>query len=188
TSMAHLPCVLIEKHADPALHAQSLAAMHALGMAYGFIANNGPDTPTSIGAAFRAGIPSVSGEFGGGATVTPLTMRLTAEAVDRLLMHQGVIDRPVLMPDASPPQETVPLGLDRQSLFVYALKEAWFEPAVDLGEQVTAGQLAGWMHDLKELDRPAEELRFAEAGIVLALRLHTHCQAGDCLAAVGRFL
>lgn len=83
TSMAHLPCALIEKNADAALHAKSLAAMQALGMPYGFIANNGPDTPTSIGAAFRAGIPSVSGEFGGGATVTPLTMRLTAQAVDR---------------------------------------------------------------------------------------------------------
>ncbi len=188
TSMAHLPCALIERHADPALHAKSLAAMQALGMSYGFIADNGPDTPTSIGAAFRAGIPSVGGEFGGGATVTPLTMRLTAEAVDRLLIHQNVVDRPVLAPDASPASETVSLGLDRQSLFVYALREAWFEPVVELGEQVAAGQLAGWLHDLKEITRPAEALTFEEAGIVLALRLHTHCQTGDCLAAVGRFL
>ncbi len=188
TSMAHLPCALIERYADPELHAQSVAAMKALGMSYGFVANNGPETPTSIGAAFRAGIPSISGEFGGGATVTPETMRLTAEAVDRFLMHQGVIDRPVLAPDAAAPDETVLLGLDRQSLFVYALREAWFEPAIDLGDRVETGQLAGWLHDLKEITRPADELYFEEGGIVLALRLHTHCQAGDCLVAVGRFL
>ena len=188
TSMAHLPCGLIERQADPELHATSLAAMQALGLAYGFIANNGPETPTSIGAAFRAQIPHVSGEFGGGGTVTPETMRLTEEAVDRLLLHQGVVDRPVLRPDAAPPDETVLLGLDRQSLFVYALREAWFEPAVVLGDKVAAGQPAGWLHDLKEVSRPAEELTFEEAGIVLALRLHTHCQAGDCLVAVGRFL
>lgn len=188
TSMAHLPCGLIERYAEPALHAKSVTAMQALGMPYGFIANNGSDTPTSIGAAFRAGIPSVSGEFGGGATVTPKTMKLTAEAVDRLLIYQGVIDRPVLAPDAAPPNETVLLGLDRQSLFVYALREAWFEPAVELGEQVATGQLAGWLHDLKDATRPAEELHVEEGGIVLALRLHTHCQAGDCLVAVGRFL
>ncbi|MGH1482820.1 MAG: succinylglutamate desuccinylase/aspartoacylase family protein [Geminicoccales bacterium] len=188
TSMAHLPCALMERYTDAALHEKSLTAMRALGMPYGFIANNGSDTPTSIGAAFRAGIPSIAGEFGGGGTVTPLTMRLTAEAVDRLLMYQGVVDHPVLAPDAGPPNETVLLGLDRQSLFVYALREAWFEPAVNLGDQVEAGQLAGWLHDLKEITRPADALHFEEGGIVLALRLHTHCQAGDCLAAVGRFL
>ena len=188
TSMAHLPCGLIERHEDSELHARSEAAMRALGLAYGFIANNGPDTPTSVGAAFRARIPHVSGEFGGGATVTPKTMRLTGEAVDRFLIDQGVISRPILVPDAASPNETVLLGLDRQSLFVYALREAWFEPAVDLGERVEAGKLAGWLHDLKEVTRPAEELHVEEGGIVLALRLHTHCQAGDCLVAVGRFL
>jgi predicted deacylase len=179
---------LIERHADPDLHAKSLEAVRALGLSYGFVANNGPETPISIGAAFRAQIPHVSGEFGGGATVTPETMRLTAEAVDRFLIHQGVIDQPVLAPDAAPPEETVLLGLDRQDLFVYALREGWFEPAVILGEKVTAGQTAGWLHDLREISRPSEELTFAEAGVVLALRLHTHSQAGDCLAAVGRFL
>ncbi|MGI9511013.1 MAG: succinylglutamate desuccinylase/aspartoacylase family protein [Geminicoccaceae bacterium] len=188
TSMAHLPCALIERYDDPELHAKSVAAMRALGMAYGFIANNGPDTPTSIGAAFRAGIPSISGEFGGGATVTPETMRLTGEAVDRFLMDQGIVGRPVLVPDATPSDETILLGLDRQSLFVYALREAWFEPAVELGDRVEADQIAGWLHDLKDVTRPADELRFEEGGIVLALRLHTHCQAGDCLLAVGRFL
>ncbi len=92
------------------------------------------------------------------------------------------------MPDAALPSETVLLGLDRQSLFTYALREAWFEPAVDLGDQVETGQLAGWLCDLKEITRPAEELHFEEGGIVLALPLHAHCQAGDCLAAVGWFL
>ena len=186
TSMAHLPCGLIERHADSVLHAKSLEAMQALGMTYGFIADNGPETPTSVGAAFRAQVPHVSGEFGGGATVTPETMRLTEEAVDRLLMHQGVVSRPILRPDAAPPGETVLLGLDRQSLFVYALWEGWFEPAVVLGEEVAAGQPAGWLHDLRDVTRKAKELTFEEAGVVLALRLHTHCQAGDCLIAVGR--
>ena len=186
TSMAHLPCSLIELHNDTKLHEQSLAAMRSLGMAYGFIADNGPDTPTSLGGAMRAGIIAVSGEFGGGGTVTPETMRLTEQAIDQFLMYQGTISRPVLRPEAPSPKKTVALGLDRQSLFVYAHRELWFEPAVVLGDHVVAGQLAGWAHDLKDLERPAGQLRFEESGIVLALRLHTHCQSGDCLAAIGR--
>ena len=59
TSMTHLPCSLIELHNDAKLHEQSLAAMRSLGMAYGFIADNGPDTPTSLGGAMRAGIIAV---------------------------------------------------------------------------------------------------------------------------------
>jgi uncharacterized protein len=55
---------------------------------------------------------------------------------------------------------------------------------VRLGETVAAGQCAGWYHDLERLDLAEETLRFAEAGIVISRRLHTHCQAGDCLLQV----
>ena len=68
-----------------------------------------------------------------------------------------------------------------QSLFVYAEREGWFEPAVDIGDAVVKDQLAGWLHDL---ERPLEaplELKFRESGIVLSRRLHTHSQAGDTL-------
>jgi predicted deacylase len=80
------------------------------------------------------------------------------------------------------------LGLSRQSQAIYALRRGWFEPAKPLGALVAAGDVAGFMHDLERLDAPEEELRFAEGGVVLSHRLHTMCEAGDCLVQVAELL
>ena len=43
---------------------------------------------------------------------------------------------------------------------------------------------AGWYHDFEALERPEEPLAFAEGGIVISRRLHTMCEAGDCLMQI----
>ena len=186
TSMAHLPCALIERQDDAARHARALELMRGLGLGFGFIADNGLQAPTSMGAARRAGVVGLSGEFGGGGTVTPRTMQATARAIDALLMKLGMIAAPVLAmaPQAGPPMRI--LALARQSQAIYATRHGWFEPAVELGAEVAAGDLAGWYHDLERLDQPEEPLRFAESGIVISHRLHTMSEAGDCLIQVAQ--
>ncbi|WZB64340.1 succinylglutamate desuccinylase/aspartoacylase family protein [Achromobacter xylosoxidans] len=99
TSMAHLPTALIEKQADPARMDQALALLASLGMDHAFIATNGRDAPTSMALA-RAGAIGISGEFGGGGTLTPATLAATQRAIDQLLLALGVIDAPVLGPHA----------------------------------------------------------------------------------------
>lgn len=185
TSMAHLPCLLIERQADADRQARAVALLRAMGAAHAFIADNGPAAPTSMGAAARAGVIGLSGEFGGMATVTPESMQFTASAIDRLLVALGIIGRPVLGSD--PAAELPPLqllSLNRHSQGVYATRRGWFEPAVDLGARVAAGDSAGWYHDLERPEAAEEELRFAEGGIVISRRLHCDSQAGDSLIQV----
>ncbi|TKB31110.1 MAG: deacylase, partial [Mesorhizobium sp.] len=76
------------------------------------------------------------------------------------------------------------LSLSRHSQGIYSTRRGWFEPAVRLGDSVSAGQLAGWYHDLERLELAEEAMRFSESGIVLSRRLHTMCEAGDCLMQV----
>ncbi|OWJ64381.1 succinylglutamate desuccinylase/aspartoacylase family protein [Inquilinus limosus] len=187
TSMAHLPCALIERHADPARQERAVALMRALGLPWGFIADNGPAAPTSMGAAARAGIIGLSGEFGGGGTVTPATMRGASAAIDALLLALGVIDAPLLgpAPEAAPMRL---LSLARHSQAIYATAPGWFEPAVEVGAEVAAGDLAGWYHDLDRLEVAEAPLRFAEAGVVISHRLHSRCEPGDCLIQVAEVL
>jgi predicted deacylase len=185
TSMAHLPCTLIERQADAVRFERSVALMRAMGARHAFIADNGPAAPTSMGAAGRAGTIGLSGEFGGGGTVTPETMAFTAAVIDRLLLALGIVGKPVLSraPLPAPPLLQL-LSLSRHSQGIYANRRGWFEPAVPLGAQVAAGDVAGWYHDLERLELPEEELRFAEGGIVISHRLHCDSQAGDCLIQV----
>jgi predicted deacylase len=185
TSMAHLPVTLIERQSDAARFDRSVSLMRAMGAAHAFIADNGPAAPTSMGAAGRAGTIGLSGEFGGGGTVSPDTMAFTAAAIDRLLVALGLVEGPVLSRGAVPArQETQLLSLSRHSQGIYANRRGWFEPAVVPGAAVSAGDLAGWYHDLERLEQQEEELRFAESGIVISHRLHCDSQAGDCLIQV----
>ena len=137
-----------------------------------------------MGAARRAGAIGVSGEFGGGGTATVDSMAITARALDSLMVALGVVDAPVLGAGEKPSAPTRLLSLSRHSQGLYATRRGWFEPAVRLGDSVISGQLAGWYHDLEQLDVAEEALPFAESGIVLSRRLHTMCEAGDCLMQV----
>lgn len=186
TSMAHLPTALIERQEAPDRMARALELMRALGMPYGFVATNGATAPTSMAAAARAGTIGISGEFGGGGTVTPDSMAHTARAIDSLLMAVGVTDNPLLGAPAVLPAPMRLLQLDSHRQAIYALRRGWFEPAVDVGAEVVAGDLAGWFHDLTRLDIAEEELRFQESGIVISRRLHADSEAGDCLIQVAR--
>ena len=80
TAMAHLVCALIERNAEPARHERAATLMRQLGTPYGFVADNGQDAPTSMGAARRAGAIGVSGEFGGGGTTTTVSMAAASSA------------------------------------------------------------------------------------------------------------
>ncbi|UUP18672.1 succinylglutamate desuccinylase/aspartoacylase domain-containing protein [Nitratireductor thuwali] len=185
TSMAHLPCTLIERQAEPARFEQTLNLMRKMGARYALVADNGPAAPTSMGAAGRAGAIGLSGEFGGGGTVTPDSMAFTAGAIDRLLLALGIVSGPVLstsLEEDLPPLQL--LSLSRHSQGIYAGRRGWFEPAVRLGDHVAAGDLAGWYHDLERIGAPEKALHFAEGGIVISHRLHCDSQAGDCLMQV----
>ena len=187
TSMAHLPTGLIEEHSDPQRHGRALALLRALRLPHGFVARNGADAPTSMAAAARAGAIGVSGEFGGGGTVTPKTMALTAMAINNLLVATGLMAAGPL-PTSATASATRLLELNSYDQAIYATRRGWFEPAVDIGAEVSAGDVAGWYHDFQRLDETEETLRFQVGGIVMSRRLHTDSEAGDCLVQVGRLL
>jgi predicted deacylase len=187
TSMAHLPAGLIEEQSDPERHRQALELLHALRMPYAFVARNGADAPTSMAAAARAGTIGISGEFGGGGTVTPQSMALTAMAINNLLVATGLLACGPLPTDATAVPTRL-LQLTSYDQAIYATRRGWFEPAVDIGAEVSAGDVAGWYHDFQRPEETEETLRFQVAGIVMSRRLHTDSEAGDCLVQVGRLL
>lgn len=186
TSMDHLVCSLVERLGDARQFETALGLMKAMRLPYGMIADNGLDSPTSMAAAARQGCIGLSGEFGGGATATKTSLRTTESAVDNLMLAMGLTRKPLLNPAPDTATETVVLSTGGQSLFVYAEREGWFEPAVDIGERVAAGDIAGFLHDLERPLEAPQVLRFAESGVVLSRRLHTHSQAGDCLLNLAR--
>jgi len=86
--------------------------------------------------------------------------------------------------------EACEAALDRAFDKAVPPHEVWHLPRLALELRlsdlrgVSAGELAGWYHDLERLDLAEEPLRFAEGGVIISRRLHTMCEAGDCLMQV----
>ena len=186
TSMEHIACALMEVFPDQKQHAKGLELLTAMGLPFAFLADHGPDTPTSMGAARRAGCIGISGEFGGGACLTETSLQNTTRAIDNVLLNLGILKKPVFSDRPIPGTRTQFLEFKGQDVFVFSPKKGWAEPTAGLGDLVKKGQLAARLYDLFAPEIPPKELFFQTDGIVMARRLHCHTEIGDCLFALGR--
>lgn len=67
---------------------------------------------------------------------------------------------------------------------VYALEDGLFEPLIEVGQVVQAGDVAGDMHQINSpLTKPAE-LRLNADGIVIYRRFPVLSKAGDALTGL----
>jgi len=193
TSMDHLACSLAcslaEIGRDPDRDDRARALLVAMGMPYALLADNGPQSPTTMAAAGRAGAVGISGEFGGGATVTPASMAMTERAIDNILQATGLTQAPLLRPsDTTRPAPTVFLQQGAGNQFVYGRRNGWFEPAVVVGDRVKAGQIVGQSHALDAPGSAPEPYLAGTDGVVMSRRLHSHFERGDCLFTIGHLL
>jgi predicted deacylase len=88
--------------------------------------------------------------------------------------------RGALVPDA-PPTVTRFLRVDGDRHFVYAYERGLYEPLVELGDQVKAGQPAAWVHFPDTPLREPVLYRFKGDGEVVCKRVPAQVQRGDCL-------
>ena len=116
-------------------------------------------------------------------------MAATALAVDNLLLAIGITTPLRFLTEADTTVETRIIRQGPQIASSSTLTgRAWFEPAVDIGDIVQEGDVAGWLHDLERPLAAPEVLRFRDGGIVLSRRLHTHSHAGDSLFNVAELV
>jgi predicted deacylase len=70
--------------------------------------------------------------------------------------------------------------------YVYALDDGLFEPAVEPGAEVTAGDVAGLLHFPDTPWRDPVTIHFESDGIITCKRPLATCQRGDCLYQLGK--
>ncbi len=186
TTMSHLPTVLAEEQQDAGMSQTIEGLLACLGLKHGFIARNGAAAPTSMAAAARAGIIGLSGEFGGGGSVSKESMATIECAIDNLLLELGLAGRKLF--NAEPTRHMGPLRLLRLTSHeqaIFATRRGWFEPAAEVGDTVAQGDTAGWFHDFADIASEQKALKFSVSGVVISRRLNVDCEAGDCLIQVG---
>ena len=177
SSLTYIPSALAPRHEDPARMQKVIGMLKAFGAPVSYVAaapQGGGRTFTS--ASFRQGVLSMGTELGGGGLVTPSSLKVAEDGMRRVLAHIGLLQGPV--PAASPTRLTEIGGDD---YYVYASDGGLFEPLVDLGAEVKAGQPAARIHFHHTPWREPDLVTFKRGGLVLCKRVPARCERGDCL-------
>ena len=129
-------------------------------------------------AARRQGVLFFTGEFGGGASVNPAGLALAKAGIAGILDALGVLPR---TGPAPAPQKVRRLVVKGAEHYVFAPCHGIFEPKFKRGDEVTAGQVAGHVHDPIMPWKEPTEVRFNGSGLALCVRTFALVEAGDCL-------
>ncbi|MBS0549413.1 MAG: succinylglutamate desuccinylase/aspartoacylase family protein [Proteobacteria bacterium] len=177
SSLSYIPSALAPRNGDAARMAKIVGMLKAFGAPVSYLAaapQGGGRTFTS--AAARQGVVAMGTELGGGGLVTPGSLKVAEDGMRRVLAHIGLLQGAVPSPT---PTRLTEIGGD--DYYVYASDGGLFEPLVELGSEVTAGQPAARIHFHHTPWREPDMLTFKRAGLVLCKRIPARCERGDCL-------
>jgi hypothetical protein len=178
SSLDYVPFVSVHKSKDPDLSARNLAAMQTFGAEYSLIWEASPDTRFSTNAAMLHDVVSLGSEFGGGGSINIKSLKMVERGLRNLLRHVGILDDKMEVPE----KPTRLMAIGGREDYVYAPEPGLFEPFVELGAWVKAGQPCGQVHFVDNPGRPAELCHFRNAGMVICQRHFGRVERGDCVA------
>jgi predicted deacylase len=179
-TLDYIPSAMTRRQgADDPLLAAKLAALKAFRAPIAYLGTDLREDRTILAAADRAGIVGIGTELGGAGTVTLETLEVARTGVRNLLAHFGLMEKSPGDAQGVEPRLMVVGGSD---YYVHAPARGLFEPAFELGDQVRAGQTAGYIHLIDDPATPALEVPFRGAGTVICKRPILQVERGDCLA------
>ena len=181
SSLHYVPTVLYGDREDEREMAEVLRMTHAFAAPYALHFRRSGDN-VSTAAARRQRTISVTVEMGGSGTVTPYALRITREGIERVMAEFGILKETRL--DA--PGKTKVLRLTGKDNYIYARQDGVFEPAAEIGEDVSQGQTAGWIHQPEAPWEDAKKVVFPITATILCKRIPGRVQPGDCLFQLGQ--
>lgn len=178
-SSDYLPCALIREAGNQEERKAVLELATIFGAPITSISDGsgGGGMTTLSAAAQNIGVPAITAELGGHATLSTEGLEVALQGLRRVLAHYQILPEQAI----TPPQATRFMRVNGRGAFVYAMSGGMFEPAAELGETVQKGQLAGLVH---HIDRPwckPKALEFAESGMVACRRSLSLIIPGDCV-------
>ncbi|WP_439576468.1 succinylglutamate desuccinylase/aspartoacylase family protein [Elioraea sp.] len=185
SSLMYIPSALARRQADPDRAALSLRLLKAFAAPVAYLTAGGQGTGhggTLSGAAATHGVVSLGSELGGSGTLTPAALRIAERGLRNVLVELGIL----------PPEDRVPAEASTRILevrgaqdFVYAAESGVYEPLVELGDTVKAGQPAARIHTPETPWREPATAQFLGDGFVLCKRVPGRTMRGDCLFHLG---
>ncbi|HSU07313.1 MAG TPA: succinylglutamate desuccinylase/aspartoacylase family protein [Acetobacteraceae bacterium] len=183
SSLMYMPSALISRSRDPERRNRQIAALQAFAAPDAYMTDTGPGgDATASGGAERHGVVAMGTELGGSGTVTPAALRIAERGLRNLLVHLDILPKSERI---EPDHPTRVLNVGGPDYYTYAPEPGVFEPTVELGDSVRAGQMGGRVHFPETPWASPVEVRFQRDGVVLCKRIPGRTARGDCLFHLG---
>ncbi|TKR53449.1 succinylglutamate desuccinylase [Allopusillimonas ginsengisoli] len=178
-SLEYTPCALARHSPDPEHSRRVSDLLEVFGAPVSILTDGagGGAATTLYAAASARGIPAITTELGGGATLTQPGLTIAEQGTRRVLKHYGIT--PDGQADLGAPLRLFNSGGPGRA--IYATERGLFEPIAAVGQDVSAGQLAGYIHSHEKPLQAPIRLCFPADGMVSCRRFPTLTMPGDCL-------
>ncbi len=154
-------------HVDDAeTRRKTLAAATAFGAPYNVVFGGVDESSTFTSCAERRSIISLGTELGGWGRVNIEGVRVGYRGCRNILKHMGVIaGEPETQQQDGRPGTTHKMVRDARS-YVFSPRAGLFEPTHYVGEEVHAGEIAGYLHFIEDVDSEPLVLKYEKNGII----------------------
>ena len=173
-----LPCAFLVRAGEPEFLARKVASAEAFGAPTTCVVAGTADQRSLSAAADRHQVVNIATELAGGGTISQEAVRIGLDGTRRWLAHTGVL------PTSVAAEATRFLRVRGRNDFVMATIDGVFEPNAKLGDQVSQGDVAGWLHPTATTTAASVELKFAADGVVMRL-VPARTMRGDYLFHLG---
>ncbi|WP_420965399.1 succinylglutamate desuccinylase/aspartoacylase family protein [Bradyrhizobium sp. B120] len=183
-SCEYIPTAHLVEPDEPELRNEAIGFLKAFAMPNSIlIAGLKGGDQRLLGSCRRLGVGHMSTELGGAGAFSVDTFRAAERGLPRLLRHVGLLK-------GNGEEEAAPTSTfyRRQAAtgVVYATATGIFEARCKLGEDVTAGDVAGVVHFTETPWREPEVVRFKHGGTIISKRAPGRTKIGDNLFALGK--
>jgi len=161
-----MPSTNMHYVSNPDTRQKTMDAASAFGAPYNAVFWGVDEGATFTSCVERRGAISLGTELGGWGRVSVEGVRIGRRGIDNILKHFGVIDGKVdtTQRDGSP--ATRHMMVRDPAAYSFAPAGGLFEPTNVVGEAVKAGDPAGWLHFVEDIDRDPIQVNYQRDGVL----------------------
>lgn len=169
---------------DANVRDKTMQVAAAFGAPYNVVFWGVDEGATFTSSVERRGIVSVGTELGGWGRVNVEGVRIAERGLTNVLKQCGVMEGKPETAQRDGASATQHMMVKDQKGYVFARQTATYEPCHVAGEHVKAGELAGRLHFVEDIDRDPIELFYGASGVLWMAAGPGRVQRGDCVGVV----
>ncbi|MHC3941844.1 MULTISPECIES: succinylglutamate desuccinylase/aspartoacylase family protein [Paenochrobactrum] len=151
---------------DSAMRAKTMAAAEAFGAPFNVVFAGVDEGATFTSCVERRNIISLGTELGGWGRVNIDGVRIGKRGILNILKHMNVVEGTPETDQKDGSAGTRHMMVNSPDVYIFTPRGGLYEPAHNVGEKVRAGDIAGWLHFVEDIDHEPIVLHYQRDGIL----------------------